>query len=117
MDQRSVRDILAGKTYYIRTFGCQMNHPFKLIFEAFIDTLSADWFIFEIISLLPTFFDTVELIASAFTLIAAFISVVVEYSVSFSSVAALAFFSAALAASCAVLFAAVIFSDTEVFVS
>ena len=25
MDQRSVRDILAGKTYFIRTFGCQMN--------------------------------------------------------------------------------------------
>lgn len=25
MDQRSVRDVLAGKTYYIRTFGCQMN--------------------------------------------------------------------------------------------
>ena len=22
MDQRSVRDILAGKTYFIRTFGC-----------------------------------------------------------------------------------------------
>ena len=25
MDQRSVRDTLAGKTYFIRTFGCQMN--------------------------------------------------------------------------------------------
>ena len=25
MDQGSVRDILAGKTYFIRTFGCQMN--------------------------------------------------------------------------------------------
>ena len=25
MDQRSVRDILTGKTYFIRTFGCQMN--------------------------------------------------------------------------------------------
>ena len=25
MDQRSARDILAGKTYFIRTFGCQMN--------------------------------------------------------------------------------------------
>ena len=25
MDQRSVRDILAGKTCFIRTFGCQMN--------------------------------------------------------------------------------------------
>ena len=25
MDQRFVRDILAGKTYFIRTFGCQMN--------------------------------------------------------------------------------------------
>ena len=25
MDQRSVRDIIAGKTYFIRTFGCQMN--------------------------------------------------------------------------------------------
>ena len=25
MDQRAVRDILAGKTYFIRTFGCQMN--------------------------------------------------------------------------------------------
>mgnify|MGYP000298410120 CR=1 FL=1 len=25
MDQRSAREILAGKTYFIRTFGCQMN--------------------------------------------------------------------------------------------
>ena len=25
MDQGSVRDILAGKTYFIRTFGCKMN--------------------------------------------------------------------------------------------
>ena len=31
MDQRSARDILAGKTYFIRTFGCQMNQHLSLI--------------------------------------------------------------------------------------
>ena len=43
MDQRSVRDILAGKTYFIRTFGCQMNQHDSERVSGLLDSYAASW--------------------------------------------------------------------------
>lgn len=43
MDQRSVRDILAGKTYFIRTFGCQMNQHDSERVSGLLDSYGCSW--------------------------------------------------------------------------
>lgn len=43
MDQGSVRDILAGKTYFIRTFGCQMNQHDSERVVACSTRMAASW--------------------------------------------------------------------------
>ncbi len=43
MDQRSVRDNYAGKTGFIRTFGCQMNQHDSERVSGLLDSVVASW--------------------------------------------------------------------------